>query len=597
MKKIFLSILMITICFVTNAQTKKANPKKFSQISVRGGLDLATKKNFTNYVKMPLKGFDAGLSYDKYWSWYGLGVDVDYLQNQKPVYNDAGLFNHILVQSGGAWVNGVDYTTSTRGTKLTRGFIGVGPSLKYQSKNSKFVAELNLRGGVTLTNGSALEYSTFAVSSKPWLNTFLTRSGNATGGLQSWGTFYHDGYTNDVLATAKAQVRLNYYVKPKIGINLGAHYMHYWGSDAKYNNLDWAAFPTGGLFSYWNTNFTSIPLPAIPGPKNLGLSSLSSMGITAGVSYRIGSTSSNNSKAAKNNLTVNVKDELTGLPLSDAEITIVNGSGKTYTATTNATGLANFTKIEDGSYTVSGLLHDIATTQQNVTLNNTNKNATTTLLHNDPRFTVQGKAINLATNKPEGEVSVSLNNQSKGSVKMGTTQNGSGQFSFQIDANSDYQLVGKKASYISNIEKISTKGLTRSQTLYVELEIGVLAVEKGKALLLQKIYYDLDKANIREDASSDLEKLTTFLIDNPTFDIEIGSHTDSRGSEDYNLKLSQERAQAVVSYLSQKGIDKTRLVAKGYGETQLINNCSNGANCSEEQHQLNRRTEFKVINK
>lgn len=178
---------------------------------------------------------------------------------------------------------------------------------------------------------------------------------------------------------------------------------------------------------------------------------------------------------------------------------------------------------------------------------------------------------------------------------MATSQSVTGQFGFQLDANSDYELVGKKASYISNIEKITTKGLTRSQTLYVELELGVEEVVKGKPIQLNKIYYDMGKANITEAASSDLEKLVQFLTDNPTFKIEIASHTDnSIGSDEANMVLSQQRAAAVVKYLVQKGIPSSRMSAKGYGVTRLKYNCGPGTNCTEEQHQANRRTEFNV---
>ncbi len=85
------------------------------------------------------------------------------------------------------------------------------------------------------------------------------------------------------------------------------------------------------------------------------------------------------------------------------------------------------------------------------------------------------------------------------------------------------------------------------------------------------------------------------MKDNPTIWLEIGSYTDSRGNDKYNLKLSQRRADAVVQYLIDNGVDKNRLMAVGYGETRLLNKCVNGVNCTEEQHQLNRRTEFKIV--
>ncbi|MNR02849.1 Outer membrane porin F precursor [compost metagenome] len=85
------------------------------------------------------------------------------------------------------------------------------------------------------------------------------------------------------------------------------------------------------------------------------------------------------------------------------------------------------------------------------------------------------------------------------------------------------------------------------------------------------------------------------MTDNPTIWIELGSHTDSRGKDNYNLDLSQKRAESAVQYIISRGINKNRLTAKGYGETQLLNKCANGVNCTEEEHQLNRRTEFKIV--
>lgn len=113
----------------------------------------------------------------------------------------------------------------------------------------------------------------------------------------------------------------------------------------------------------------------------------------------------------------------------------------------------------------------------------------------------------------------------------------------------------------------------------------------GKTFRLENIYYDLDKYDIRPDAAKELDKLVQILKDNPTIKIELGSHTDVRGSDLYNIRLSQRRAEAVINYLSIKGISKERLEAKGYGETELI--IQNAKN--EEEHQVNRRTEFKVI--
>ena len=109
------------------------------------------------------------------------------------------------------------------------------------------------------------------------------------------------------------------------------------------------------------------------------------------------------------------------------------------------------------------------------------------------------------------------------------------------------------------------------------------------------IYYDFDKWDLRNDAILELDRLVWLFKDNPNLLIEISSHTDSRGSDEYNLKLSQKRANAVVEYLIDRGVDPRMLIAKGYGESQLVNKCKNEVICSEKEHQENRRSEFKVL--
>ena len=96
-------------------------------------------------------------------------------------------------------------------------------------------------------------------------------------------------------------------------------------------------------------------------------------------------------------------------------------------------------------------------------------------------------------------------------------------------------------------------------------------------------------------SNPELDKIVQILVDNPNIKLELGSHTDSRATTEYNQKLSQRRADSAVSYIISKGIASNRIIAKGYGESQLVNQCADGITCTEEEHQLNRRTEFKVI--
>jgi outer membrane protein OmpA-like peptidoglycan-associated protein len=134
--------------------------------------------------------------------------------------------------------------------------------------------------------------------------------------------------------------------------------------------------------------------------------------------------------------------------------------------------------------------------------------------------------------------------------------------------------------------------LTKPQT-DTTFNVAIL-LDKGtlnKTFVLENIYYDFDKFNIRPDAAEELDKLVTILKDNPTLKIELGSHTDAQGTDAYNIRLSQNRAQSAVDYIISKGIDAGRITAKGYGETQLV--VKNAKN--DEEHQRNRRTEFKIL--
>lgn len=121
------------------------------------------------------------------------------------------------------------------------------------------------------------------------------------------------------------------------------------------------------------------------------------------------------------------------------------------------------------------------------------------------------------------------------------------------------------------------------------------SIKVGQRFELKNIYYDFDKWAIRPEAAKVLDKLAVFLKDNPGITVELGSHTDARGNDPYNLGLSEKRAASAVEYLvTTQGIDEQNITSRGYGETQLINRCDDSVGCSEDEHQMNRRTEIKV---
>ena len=210
-----------------------------------------------------------------------------------------------------------------------------------------------------------------------------------------------------------------------------------------------------------------------------------------------------------------------------------------------------------------------------------------------PVFCIKGKILKKPTQIPLLGTTITLY---AGGVKVADNlvPNIDGTYSIDLKPNTDYAVLAKKERFKSDSLLISTKGLTLSKTFEVDLSLDSL-FQIGKVISLANIYYDFDKDSIRLDASRILDGLVRTMIDNPTIEIELRSHTDSRGDDDYNQNLSQRRASAAVDYIVNRGINASRITAKGYGESQLINKCENGTLCTDEEHQTNRRTDFKIL--
>jgi peptidoglycan-associated lipoprotein len=213
-----------------------------------------------------------------------------------------------------------------------------------------------------------------------------------------------------------------------------------------------------------------------------------------------------------------------------------------------------------------------------------------------PTFNLIGRAREKGTDIPVEGVIVEITNNETGKV-ISMTSGKDGFFKMKLEPNSDYYLYCTKFGCFTRTDNLTTKGLKYSEDFFADFEVEPIVI--NKPIVLENIYYDFDKWDIRPDAAKELEKLVRILKDNPEIDIEMGSHTDARGSDQYNRVLSDKRARAAVMYIIAQGIDSKRLTYQGYGESQHINECANGVECSEENHQANRRTEFKVtkINK
>lgn len=172
-----------------------------------------------------------------------------------------------------------------------------------------------------------------------------------------------------------------------------------------------------------------------------------------------------------------------------------------------------------------------------------------------------------------------------------------GTFYATLDTGKIYYFNATKPNYFITLDTLSTQGIVLNETnpdTTLSIELVLEKIYTNQEIVLENIYYDLDKADIREDAEPALNELVALLKRNPGLRIQLSSHTDCQGGDNYNQDLSQRRAESAVRYLVQNGIDNGRLVAKGYGESKLANTCRCNA-CTPEEHQENRRTTFLVL--
>ncbi|MDP4210647.1 MAG: OmpA family protein [Bacteroidota bacterium] len=211
-----------------------------------------------------------------------------------------------------------------------------------------------------------------------------------------------------------------------------------------------------------------------------------------------------------------------------------------------------------------------------------------------PKIALEGKVFSAEDKQPMGNATAILINKADSSrTEVKCDQNGV--FRFKLDADADYSVKvvintpGSKCG--SNAVERTTRGIANDYTFNESFPVFCV----GDIIKIDNIYYDLGKYNIRPDAAKELDKLLDIMNKYPKMKIELRSHTDSRGSDESNMKLSDNRAKAAAAYLVSKGIAADRIIGKGYGETMLLNNCGNGVKCTEAQHQINRRTEFKIL--
>jgi outer membrane protein OmpA-like peptidoglycan-associated protein len=203
--------------------------------------------------------------------------------------------------------------------------------------------------------------------------------------------------------------------------------------------------------------------------------------------------------------------------------------------------------------------------------------------------TIKGKLKRQRTGEPiEGAV-VTLRNDRDGSIQQVVT-GPDGSYEFDVLEGNDYTLEASKDGYGTKGRKIRK---VKAGQAYINGDMTMF--ETGDVIALENIYYDLNSAKIRLDAQGELTRLVEMMRKYPRMRIEFRSHTDSRGDANANQMLSEKRTKCAIAWMKKKGIRSSRFVPMGFGESQLVNNCADGVECTEEMHQQNRRTEIKIL--
>lgn len=584
MKRILLALMLFGIAFLANAQEQQ---KGTLQIGVHGGTSVPVK-NYKSIGEAKI-GFYSGLFIDKYFSGdkFGVGVDARYIHNG------------IATLDSFHFVNGSISTAYKNDARFKDYLVTLGPTYKF-TKN-RFHIEAYARGGVMMQYFP--EYvRTLNYSDTRGTYDYVIKStqNDSTNRANSWAGL--------------GGLRFNYMVTPNFAVFAHVDYVQTFGmqfgnrpSRFTVNQSVETANPiesTTTIKGYLD-HYEEVPvvrhtlhqsIQAGVGVKYVfAKSKPKDIPLVAKETPRYDEVVK--TKVETKDLQIMVRDKQTNLALSGVVVT-VEGSDRVEKSTTDANGLATkWIGAKSGVYRIVGEKNGIKTpllTLSEVDFNTNSAVIFKEIFHDDPRFTLIGETFDCAMERNVPNINTVLTN-SGSKINSSQISDAEGKFIYQLDAQADFTVVANQQGRYSQTELVTTKGLDRSQTLYVTLKLGICELEKDGSWVLKNILYDFDKSNIRADAALVLDNIVAIMKQNPSLRIELSSHTDSRGDGNYNLRLSQRRAEAAVAYLVNNGIAKARLVAKGYGESRLLNHCGNGIDCTEEQHQENRRTEIKVL--
>lgn len=293
-------------------------------------------------------------------------------------------------------------------------------------------------------------------------------------------------------------------------------------------------------------------------------------------------------------LNILVFDAKSGAPLNAADVRIVRNGSNQDLKVTNNEGKTDLCLDVNTEYEFKAVKEGYAANSvrfSTLTQSNRPQMNVSIYLEKSENTIVRGVVKTEVNQKPAEGVKVTLRDDKSKSEKTVVTGPDGG-YEFAVKPNAPYTITAQKDRYATKRTQGKTIKGKKTQRTPVD-SLGLYG--EGDVFQLKNIYYDLNKFFIRPDAARELDHVVAILKEYPTMKIELRSHTDARSGDAYNMRLSESRARAAIDYIASRGIAPTRLTARGYGESEIVNGCVDGVNCAENEHQQNRRTEFKIL--
>jgi outer membrane protein OmpA-like peptidoglycan-associated protein len=295
-------------------------------------------------------------------------------------------------------------------------------------------------------------------------------------------------------------------------------------------------------------------------------------------------------------LSGNISDSKTNLPLDQVYVSLFQNNKLLEKQIISKGSSYKFNINCKETYNITAEKENYETAELSITTDDKYNIETTKMLKLTPIECVQflsGTVTDSETNLPLTDAAVHIYRGKELMAKI--SLDADAMFNYKLECDMPYRLTVALIDYHNLVSTIKTTYIINEAInikLEMESSVEFVEVREQKMIKTKTINFDLNQSSIRLDAAIELNKVIAILRKYPSLKIEIKSHTDSRASADYNMKLTNERANKVIDYIISNGIESSRVSGRGYGETQLLNDCAKGVICSEAEHQLNRRTEF-----